>query len=91
MRYVREGWPHNIDPEDIRHYKNLIDALPTENGMPTLWSQDSHPRQIAEQGPGTSTFRPFWYPTNEAVGSLWHHIDKDIERLCRTCNACTEH
>ena len=24
--------PHNIDPEDIRHYKKLIDALSKENG-----------------------------------------------------------
>ena len=32
MSYAREGWPHNIDSEDIRHYKKLIDALSTENG-----------------------------------------------------------
>ena len=49
MRDVRKGWPHNIDSEDIRHYKKLIDALSTENGCLLYGARIlSHPRQIAE-------------------------------------------
>ena len=59
MRYLREGWPHNIDSEDIRITNAHRYSLNRE-WVPTLWSKDSHPRLIAGYGQGTSTFRPFW-------------------------------
>ena len=66
---MREGWSHNIDSEDIRHYKKLIDALSTENGCLLYGARIVIPDKLRELGPGTSTFRPL-YPTNEAIGSL---------------------
>ena len=55
MRYVKEGWPHGTDSNDVLHYISLEDSLVTKK-VAYCWNKNCHTSQT--QGPGTAAGTP---------------------------------
>ena len=69
-------------------------GLSLQRWMCTFCSMDCHTCQLKEPGAAASVPGTLWDAVDEQlVHSVvyWPLINSDIEHLCRTCTACTEH
>ena len=94
MRYVREGWPHTVDSEDVLHYKRLADSLWTEKGCLLFGTRIVIPPRLRNRVLQLVHLGHFGVQRMKQLARsvvYWPHINKDIEHLCRTCPSCAEH
>ena len=94
MRYVKEGWPHVTDSEEVRHYMKLANSLTTENGCLLLGSRIVIPRCLREPVLHLIHLGHFGMQRMKQLARsvvYWPRINDDIENMSRTCSTCGEH
>ena len=94
IRYVREGWPHTINSEEVVHYKRLADSLWIERGCLLLGARIVIPSRLRSQVVQLIHLGHFGVQRMKQLARsvvYWPRINEDIERLCRTCTSCAEH
>ena len=94
MRYVKEGWPHTINSDQIQHYKKLANSLSTENGCLFMGARIVIPDRLRGQVLELIHLGHFGMQRMKQLARsvvYWPHINDDIEHLCRTCTTCAEH
>ena len=94
IRYVREGWPHTINSEEVVHYKRLADSLWTERGCLLFGARIVIPSRLRNRvlqliHLGHCGVQRMKQLARSVV--YWPRINEDIEHLCRTCTSCAEH
>ena len=94
MRYVREGWPHTIDSEEVLHYKRLADSLVVENGCLLFGARIVIPASLRSKVLQLIHLGHFGVQRMKQLARsvvYWLPINEEIEQLCRTCTSCAEH
>lgn len=94
MRYVKEGWPHVTDSEEVRHYKKLADSLTTEIGCLLQGSRIVIPHRLRKPVQQLIHLGHFGMQRmKQLVRSVvyWPRITDNIIDRSQTCTACGGH
>ena len=84
QRYTKEGWPHALEREDLKHYKRLESSLSSEHGCLLLRSRIVIPTKLQD---AVLKLIHLVHLNMQQMKQLarsavyWPHIDEDIETL----------
>ena len=93
LRYLKEGWPVISVPEDVKHYKHLEDSLTVSYGCLFFGSRIVIPESVRSKVLDLLHLGHFGMQRMKQLARsvvYWPHIDKDIERVARSCSSCAE-
>ncbi|XP_045117644.1 uncharacterized protein LOC123508175 [Portunus trituberculatus] len=93
MRYVKEGWPHITDSEEIRHYMKLANSLTTENGCLLLGSRIVIPHCLREPVLHLihlGHFEPYHHATNGVAERLRQSFKQSLRKSTLSPNAALQ-